>query len=80
MAVAQIINFSVPESFLKKLEEFEIIIEKDKEFKDALGRMCNRYNKKNNNNKLRSAKFRYAILYYIRDRKRKVASKIKEKK
>ena len=69
MAKLIIINFSVPERFTPVLEEFESLLDKDPEFSKVLANMSSRYNKKRKLNKLRSAKFRFVIAKYIKERK-----------
>lgn len=70
---------SVPESFLKVKAEADKLVESDERFKDALATMQKRYNKKNKQNKLGSAKMRFYIGHYLVSRKKELKLKQGEK-
>lgn len=68
----KILNLSIPQSFEPVKKEADKLVEKDPKFKDSLSGMNNRYNKKNNHNKLNSVKMRFYIAYYLTQRKKEL--------
>ena len=65
-----VINFSIPESFVSKVEEMEKLVDKDPMFIKAMEQADVRYKKRR-----KSARYRFLIAKYINEKKKEVLEK-----
>ena len=67
------LNYSVSEEFEKKeVEELFFLLDKYPEFIKTLEKISPRYNKKTKQNKLKTAKFKFVIVFCKREIKKKL--------
>lgn len=65
MTKLTIINFSLPDGFESKYDEYMKLIEKYNPYKKSLKKVSSRYNKKTRMNKHKGIKIRFAIAYTL---------------
>lgn len=66
MQKATLVAYSVPEKFIKQLEEAEDLVEKDNNYLELKKQLETRYKRKTKQNKFKSLKYRFMVSFYLR--------------